>query len=92
MTVKREEKEYGKLSTAQFRELIQVLPDLFAMLRDMNDRLASTPAAKFASVMPGDYGLYSYVYEMPFIQHLSFVVVGLNRQDEVKAMAASPDP
>ena len=86
------EKEYAKLTADQFRELIQALPGLLAMLREMNDRLATTPAAKFDSVMPGDFGLYSRVYEFPFAQHLSMVVVGLNRLDEVKAMAAAPDP
>ncbi|WP_341915516.1 hypothetical protein [Polaromonas sp. YR568] len=85
-------KEYGKLTAGQFHEFIGAVPGLLEMLRGMNEQLASTSAVKFDSVMPGDYGLYSYVYEMPFAQHLSFVVVGLNRMDEVKAMAASPDP
>ena len=62
------------------------------MLRQMNDQLAATPVAKFDSVMPGDYGLYSCVYELPFGQHLSLVIVGMNRTDEVAAMARSPDP
>lgn len=85
-------KEYGKLTADQFQEFIGMIPGLLEMLQGMNEQLASTPAAKFDSVMPGDYGLYSYVYEMPFAQHLNFVVVGLNRMDEVTAMAASPDP
>jgi hypothetical protein len=85
-------KEFGKLTTDQFREFLEFIPNLLTMLRDMTAQLASTPVSKFDSVMAGDYGLYSHVYEMPFAQHLSFVVVALNRQGEVQAMAASPDP
>jgi hypothetical protein len=86
------EKQYGKLTADQFREFLAFIPNLLTMLRDMTIRLASTPASKFDSVMAGDYGLYSYVYEMPFAQHLSLVVVALNRQGEVQDMAASTDP
>lgn len=42
--------------------------------------------------MPGDYGFYSHAYELPFIQHLSLVVVALNRHGDVHQLAASPDP
>lgn len=85
-------KEYGKLTADQFREFIGYIPALLTMLHKMNDFIASTPAAKFDSVMLGDYGLYSHVYELPYLQHLSMVVLALNRQDDVKAMAAAPDP
>ena len=84
--------EYGKLTADQFREFIQTLPHVFALLRKANERLASTPAAKFDSVMSGDYGGYNSVYELPFAQHLSMLIVALNRQVEVNEMAASPDP
>ncbi|GAB3499484.1 hypothetical protein GCM10027399_24880 [Curvibacter fontanus] len=85
-------KGYGKLTADQFREFIQIIPDVFATLRDTNERLASTPAAKFDSVMSGDYGSYSAVYELPFSQHLSMLIVALNRQGDVNEIAVSPDP
>lgn len=85
-------KEFVKLTADQFRELIKSIPPLLAMLRYMNERLAKTPAAKFDSVMMGDFGQYSHLYEMSFIQHLSTVVVGFNTMDELKAWATSPDP
>jgi hypothetical protein len=86
------EKVYGRLSADQFRELIEFVPEMLSMLRSVNAHIASIPAVKFDSVMPGDYGLYSHVYELPFVQHLSLVVVALNRLEEIKTMAASPDP
>lgn len=85
-------KELDKLTVDQFAEFIRFLPGIFKMLRDVDDLLVRTPIAKFDGVMSGDYGDYSEVYEFSFIQHLAFVVVALNRHDEVKEMAASPDP
>lgn len=85
-------KEYEKLTADQFRELIGIVPELVGMIRGMTEHFSSMPIAKFDSVMPGDYGFYSHVYELPFIQHLGLIVVGLNRMDEVKAMASSADP
>jgi hypothetical protein len=86
------QKEYGKLTPAQFQEFMAILPDVFAMLRDMEQRLAGTPATKFDSAMPGDFGRYSDVYELPFHEHLAWLIHGLNRLGEVKDVAASPDP
>lgn len=85
-------KDYEKLTAGQFREFIQTLPDVFAMLRGMNEHIACTPAAKFDSVMSGDYEDYSHVYEFTFPEHLSLVLVALNRHEDVKQIAASPDP
>lgn len=86
------QKEYGKFTADQFREFIQTLPDVLAMLREMNERLANSPAAKFDSLMQGDYGLYSFVYDLPFAEHLNLAVVALNRHGDVREMAASADP
>ncbi len=86
------QKEFGKFSADQFREFIQTLPDVLAMLREMNERLANSPAAKFDGLMDGDYALYSYVYDLPFIEHLSLAIVALNRHGDVEEMAASADP
>ncbi|MGD9725781.1 MAG: hypothetical protein AB7Q04_13945 [Steroidobacteraceae bacterium] len=41
------EKEYGKLSAEQLKQFVDKLPDLFAMLADIDERLSHTPAAKF---------------------------------------------
>lgn len=85
-------KEYGKFTGDQFREFIQILPDVFALLGEVSERIVATPGQKFDSVMVRGYGLYSHVYELSFIDHLSLVVVALNRHSDVKAMASSSDP
>lgn len=62
------------------------------MLREMSEHIASTPAEKFDEVMTGEYGDYCLAYELPFLQHLSLVVVALGREDEIHQWAFSPDP
>lgn len=86
------EKEYGKLTAEQFQELIGTLPAVFELMRKMIEHLESIPAAKFDELMTGDYGQYGYVYESPFAEHLAVVTLALNRQDEIREMATSPDP
>ena len=58
----------------------------------MNTHLSTVPAAKFDEVMAGDYGQYCLTYELPFMQHLSLVIVALNRQEELSGYVSSPDP
>lgn len=86
------EKDYGKLTAAQFTEFVRFLPGLFSMLRDMNAHIASTPASKLDAVMADDYSFYCRAYELPFHAHLNLVISSLNRGDEVKQMAAAEDP
>lgn len=85
-------KEYGKLTADQLQEFVQLLPELFAMARGVDKHLASVGAEKFDSVMVGDFGDYSQVYERPLAAHVARVAVALNRQDDVGAITASPDP
>jgi hypothetical protein len=85
-------KDYGKLTAPQFQEFIEILPDVFAKLRQADDLLASTPATRFDQVFPGDCDDYSHFYELPFVEHVSWVVLALNRQEEVKDVASSSDP
>jgi len=85
-------KDYGKFTADQFQEFIQILPDVFAKLREADELLALAPKAKFDKVFPGDCGDYSHWYELPFVEHLAWVVFALNRQAEVRDFASSPDP
>jgi hypothetical protein len=85
-------KEYGKLTAEQFSSFVSKLPEVFALLDDIDERLSSTPGSMFDEVMADDYGLYSYVYERPFVEHLAVVVVAFNRSSDLAKFAAAPDP
>jgi hypothetical protein len=74
------------------REFIQFIIRLLAMLRDMDERLAKTPATKSESVMAGDFSGYCRAYELQFPQRLPQVVVALDRTEDVKTMASATDP
>lgn len=70
-------KEFGKLSTAQFQALIENVPALLEQLAAMEKGLADTPTSKFDDTMSGGFGGYCLVYELPFAEFLSLVVVAL---------------
>ncbi|HCY16208.1 MAG: hypothetical protein A2Z93_11985 [Curvibacter sp. GWA2_64_110] len=85
-------KEYGKLTADQFIEFIAFVPVLLSTIREMDGLIATVPDDKFLSVMPGGYGLYSHVYELPFMKHMELVIHALNRSDDIKEIASSADP
>ncbi|WP_157826853.1 hypothetical protein [Macromonas nakdongensis] len=85
-------KEYGKLTPAQFAELIQFVPTLLKLIDDLGKHMASVSGSRFDDVMTGDYGDYCHIYETPFIHHLSVVIVALNRHGDVHAMSGASDP
>lgn len=85
-------KEYGKLTAAQFAELIQFVPTMLNLIESLGEHMGTVPASRFDDVMNGDYGDYCHIYETPFVHHLSVVVVALNRHGDVHAMAEAADP
>ncbi|QDL36961.1 hypothetical protein [Rhodoferax sediminis] len=85
-------KEYKKLTGDQLKELIGRLPKLRSLFADVRAHVATVPIEKFDSIMKGGYGAWVSVYEKPFIEHLSLIIVALNRAQDVQAMAAANDP
>lgn len=86
------EKEFGRLSTAQLRELIGALPKLLEMIAEAELEIARAPVAKRNELLGGDLGGYCHIYEAPFSLHLAVLVVALNRETELSAMASAQDP
>ncbi len=85
-------KAYGKLTAAQFAELIQYVPVLLKLIRELGDYIAKIPSSRFDEVMAGSYWNYSHIYEVPFSRHLATLLVVMNRHNDFSAMADSPDP
>jgi len=86
------QKEYGKLSAEQLGEFVAFVPEILAELRQMNAKVAGLPSAQFDARLPGDFGAYSQVYELPLVEHLVLILGALDRLGEIRAMAAAPDP
>jgi hypothetical protein len=85
-------KEYGKLTADQFREFIELLPELLRQLHGMGEQFAGMDSVAFEAQFSEGFGLYSYIYEQPFQEHLGAVIVGLNRLHDLEAIASAPDP
>lgn len=86
------QKYYGKLTTEQLRGFVDMLQSLLTLLDEVNKKLETTPAAKFDKLMAGDFGAYCFVYELPFVEHLSLLITALGRTSEVQEMAQAADP
>lgn len=85
-------KEYGKLTADQFRELVALVPKLLEMIGEVERMIAQAPASKRDEVLSGDISGYSAMYELPLSLHVATTVVALNRQDDLAAFSAAPDP
>ena len=85
-------KKFGKLSAAQFSELIGYVPILLKLIKSLSEEMAKIPQARFDEVMDGPYWDYSKIYEVPFPRHLATLLVVMNRHTDVGLMADSADP
>ncbi|WP_322469141.1 hypothetical protein SOM08_14095 [Hydrogenophaga sp. SNF1] len=86
------EKEFGKLTAAQFSELIHFTPKLLQLVGDLGSHMADASASRFDALLPGSYGDYCHVYEESFVGHLSIVIVMMNRHLDVHKIAQTTGP
>jgi hypothetical protein len=85
------EKEYGKLSEDQFKRLIKKLPEFRAEESELKALIKTTPKEKLDKILAGSR-CWAYVYEFPFVQHLSVVIWAMGKQDWLAKVAAAEDP
>ncbi|MDZ4103072.1 MAG: hypothetical protein U1E12_15500 [Hydrogenophaga sp.] len=88
----RHPKEYGKLTAAQFAELIQYVPVLLKLIRELSGHMSKIPQARFDEVMEGPYWNYSQIYEFSFARHLATLLVVMNRHKDFGSLADAADP
>lgn len=84
-------KQYGKLNAAQFRALIDVLPEFHRKAAELQTEMQAVPAEKWASVLSSDYS-WAWVYEYPLSVHMAIVLYALNLSEWAKEIAKAPDP
>src|SRR5271156_5873497 len=85
------EKDYGKLSTEQFRRLVGKLPEIKKGAKELQDELRTATPQKVREVL--DEGIYwAAYYELPFVQHTALALYSLGLGDRIVAFAKLEDP
>lgn len=84
-------KEFGKLTTAQFRTLVGKLLEVKGQRDEMSRLLSDMSDEKFDALMGHDFN-WAALYEMPFVEHMAVAFVAFGRADWVTEAAAAPDP
>lgn len=84
------EKEFGKLTLDQIRQLIAILPELGQLHAEMPAVFAEKQE-KLDSVLTPGFS-WSHYYEMPIEEHMATLIVILGLVPNLKAAVASEDP
>lgn len=86
-----EGKPYGKLTEEQFRRLIQKLPEIRSSERELVQAIKAASKERLRELLRGSR-CWSYVYEIPFAQHVAFVLVALGQKRWLGKVNRSNDP
>ncbi len=89
--MEKPEKEYGKLSLEQFKQLVGELPEIRNHMKELPDLLNSTSKDKIKEVL--DQRLYwADTYELSFQELLAQLICALGCHQELHKAAQSDDP
>ncbi len=84
-------KEYGKLTADQFRSFVDLLPELQGKARDLKRDMQEVPEARWKELLSEGYS-WAWVYDFPFIVHISIVVYAMNLGGWLSDVVAAADP
>jgi len=85
------EKQYGKLTTEQFKTLIAQLPELRKEQKSLAEAVRAAPKGRLEELLAKDF-YWAQVYEFSFIEHLAFMILAMGKLEYMKEVAQSPDP
>jgi len=85
------EKEYGKISEDQFRRLVERLPEFRAADGEIKELLRSANKEKLREIL-GTGKPWSSLYELPFANHVAFVLVALGQKKWLESLKDAEDP
>lgn len=89
--MKKPEKEYGKFSVDQFKQLVNELPEIRNQMQELPNLIQSTSKEKINEIL--DRGFYwANVYEFPFHEQLALLICALGRASKLHEAAQSNDP
>lgn len=84
-------KEFGALSLEQFKKLIDRIPELLDEGRRLRVDIASLPSERLDELFGVDFE-WSWVYELPFVEHVALLVVMFGMHGMLTAANSSADP
>lgn len=91
MNEANEPKEYGKLTATQFKNLISKLPEIRRQQSELTDLVRSTPKGRLEEILSNDFA-WASLYEMTLVEHLTLLMLALDKVDFLHYAARAPDP
>lgn len=85
------EKEFGKITTDQFKLIIQKLPEIRKEGSSLAEAIQNIPEDRFNELLQKDF-YWALVYEFTFVEHLSFLLLALDKLKFIKNASQSADP
>ena len=85
------QKEFGKLTTEQFKSLIQKLPEIRKEGWSLEQAVRNIPEDRFNQMLEKDF-YWSQVYELSFVEHLALLLLALDKLEFMKSAKNSSDP
>lgn len=84
-------KPYGKFTLEQFKALSEFVRETQSLTPTLEQTFQEADPEKFKTILGENFSWWKY-YEMSFKDHITWSVLILDWQDELKRAAASPDP
>lgn len=85
------DKEFGKLSIDQFRQIIQTLPEVRGQMKEMSEVIRSAPVTKLKEILDKDY-YWAEAYEWEFAEQIAMLIIVLGKANELRSAVQQDDP
>jgi len=85
------QKQYGKLTADQFREVIGMLPEIRYQQAELSEVIVQMSKEKLNALLVRGYS-WGEIYEYSFIEHVAIAVVAFNYADTLSAAVRTDDP
>lgn len=85
------EKEFGKLTVEQFREVIRDLADVKGHIKELPQLIRSAPRQRLKEIFDEDFA-WADVYELPYVEGIALTVCALGQAKQIIEIAAAADP
>lgn len=85
------QKEYGKLTAEQFKQLILQLPEMRKEQKSLEEVVKSASKERIYELLEKDF-YWAEVYELTFVEHLALLMMAMDKVELLKESKKAPDP